>query len=92
MDGGLCGLGVANYLCFWYEPTMTTLLNTVYSHSFAAYFIIDNPANGTQLVNNVANLISWTKGVDLIEGFDLEMTRMADDGLYLIGKNGQYVD
>ena len=63
------------------------------SHSFAAYFIIQNPANGTQLVNNVTNIITWTKGVDDgIFGFDLELTRMSVDGLYLIARNGQYID
>ena len=71
---------------------MTMLLNTVYSHSFAAYFIIQNPGNGTQMVNNVSNPISWTKGVDKITGFDLEMARMGQDGLNLIARNGQYID
>jgi hypothetical protein len=64
-----------------------------YNHSFAAYFIIESPVNGTQLVNNVSSAISWTKGVDDgIFGFDLEMTRMSTDGLYLIARNGQCVD
>ena len=94
MDGGLCGLGMANYLCFWYEP-MTMLrkdLNMVYNHSFSAYFIIESPGNNTQFVNSVTNAITWTKGVDGILGFDLEMTRMSVDGLFLIARNGQYVD
>jgi len=54
----------------------------------SAYFVIQNPGNGTQLVNNVANLITWAKGVDDgIFGFDLEMTRMSKDGLFLIARN-----
>jgi len=54
----------------------------------SAYFIIESPVNGTQLVNNVTSAISWTKGVDDgIFGFDLEMTRMSTDGLYLIARN-----
>jgi len=54
----------------------------------SAYFIIESPVNGTQLVNNVTNVISWTKGVkDGIYVFDLEMTRMTVDGLYLIARN-----
>ena len=74
---------------------VTMLLNMVYNHSssFAAYFIIESPGNGTQLVNNVTSAITWAKGVeDGIFGFDLEMTRMSVDGLYLIARNGQYVD
>ena len=75
------------------SPIMTMLLNMVYNHSFAAYFIIETPGNGTQLVNNVTSAITWAKGVeDGIFGFDLEMTRMSVDGLYLIARNGQYVD
>lgn len=59
---------------------------------FAAYFVIQSPGNTTQLVNNVANVITWTKGVDDgIFGFDLEMTRMSVDGLFLIARNGEYV-
>ena len=64
----------------------------VYNHSFSAYFIIESPGNNTQFVNNVTNAITWTKGVDGIFGFDLEMTRMSVDGLFLIARNGQYVD
>lgn len=91
MDGGLCGLGMANYLCFRYEPTMTIAPEhgMVYNHSFAAYFIVQSPMNNAQLVNNVTNAITWTKGAnDGIFGFDLEMTRMSVDGLYLIARNG----
>jgi len=54
----------------------------------SAYFLIQSPGNTTQLVNNVANVITWTKGVDDgIFGFDLEMTRMSVDGLFLIARN-----
>jgi hypothetical protein len=54
----------------------------------SAYFIIESPANNTQFVNNVTNPITWTKGVDDgIFGFDLEMTRMGVDGLFLIARN-----
>jgi len=54
----------------------------------SAYFVLLNPANGTQLVNNATNAITWTKGArDGIFGFDLEMTRMSKDGLFLIARN-----
>jgi hypothetical protein len=95
MDVGLRGLGMANNVYFWYDLIiMTTLLNMVYNYSFAAYFIIASPAsNGTQYANNAAYSISWEKGAnDGIYGFDLEMTRMSKDGLYLIARNGAYID
>ena len=72
---------------------MTMFLKIVNNHSFAAFFIVLNPANGTQMVNNATNAITWTKGAqDGIFGFDLEMTRMSKDGLFLIARNGEYVD
>lgn len=47
----------------------------------------------TQWVNNVSNLVSWTKGVgDGITGFDIEMTRLSEDGLTLIARNGEQVN
>ena len=65
-----------------------------YNHSFAAFFVVDNPgSNGTQYTNNAAYAITWQKGAnDNIFGFDLEMTRMSVNGLYLIARNGEYVD
>ena len=85
-------MGMAYYLRIWYEPIITMFLSMIYSHFFAAYFIIESPGNNTQLVNNVTNVITWAKGVDDgIFGFDLEMTRMSVDGLFLIARNGQFV-
>lgn len=54
----------------------------------SAYFIVEAPQFNTSWVNNASNLVSWVKGVDDgIFGFDLEMTRMSEDGLFLIAKN-----
>ena len=70
---------------------MKTLSDTQ-NFSSAAYFIIQSPGNSSQFVNNVANVITWEKGAnDGILGFDLEMTRMSVDGLFLIARNGEYV-
>jgi len=54
----------------------------------SAFFLVLNPANGTECPNNVPIGITWTKGAnDGIMGFDLEMTRMSVDGLFLIARN-----
>jgi hypothetical protein len=54
----------------------------------ANYFVITSPAAQSQWQNNVANLITWEKGVlDDIYGFDVEMARMSTDGLTLVARN-----
>jgi hypothetical protein len=54
----------------------------------SGYFIIENPEMNTQWVNNVSNLVAWTKGVaDGVDGFDIEMTRLSEDGLTLVARN-----
>ena len=64
---------------------------SIYQHSFAAYFIIEAPQPNLQWVNNASNLLSWVKGAeDGIYGFDLEMTRKSQDGLFLIARNGKH--
>lgn len=55
----------------------------------ASYFEISNPAPGAQWVNNGVNVITWEKGLrDGINGFDVEMARMSQDGLMLLARNG----
>lgn len=72
---------------------MTILLNMVDNHSLAAIFLITYPQNGSVLQNNVGIAVTWWKGLeDDIFGFDLELTRMSQDGLYLAARNGQYVE
>ncbi|EKM52234.1 uncharacterized protein PHACADRAFT_260468 [Phanerochaete carnosa HHB-10118-sp] len=52
------------------------------------YFIITQPAAGTQWANGAANLVTWTKGVgDGIDGVDIEMSRMSVDGLFFVAKD-----
>lgn len=54
----------------------------------ANYFVITAPAAQSQWQNNVANLVSWEKGVlDDVYGFDVEMARMSTDGLTLVARN-----
>jgi len=54
----------------------------------SAYFVVEGPVSNTPWLNNATNVVSWAKGVkDGIAGFDLEMTRMSQDGLFLIAKN-----
>ncbi|KAF5314361.1 hypothetical protein D9619_011943 [Psilocybe cf. subviscida] len=54
----------------------------------ASYFEITNPVQGTQWVNNGVNVLTWEKGLlDGINGFDVEMARMSQDGLMLLARN-----
>jgi hypothetical protein len=57
-------------------------------HVSASYFEITNPAPGVQWVNDGVNVITWDKGLrDGINGFDVEMARMSQDGLMLLARN-----
>ncbi|KAH9911781.1 uncharacterized protein BXZ73DRAFT_82634 [Epithele typhae] len=54
----------------------------------ATYLVINAPAKGTQWVNGATNPISWTKGLlDSVSTFDIEMSRMSDDGLIYVARN-----
>ncbi|KAF9529943.1 hypothetical protein CPB83DRAFT_851873 [Crepidotus variabilis] len=54
----------------------------------SAYFIIDEPALNRQWPNNAVNLVTWSKGVlDGVNGFDVEMAQMGQDGLRLVARN-----
>ena len=55
----------------------------------ASYFVISEPQNATQWVNGNANLVQWEKGLlDGVNGFDVEMARLSQDGLMLLAMNG----
>ena len=55
----------------------------------ASYFVISQPQNATQWVNGNANLVQWEKGLlDGVNGFDVEMARLSQDGLMLLAMNG----
>jgi len=54
----------------------------------SAYFIITEPTSTTVWINGAANLVSWTKGLlDGIDTFDIEMTRLSQDGLTFVARD-----
>ena len=54
-------------------------------------FKILQPAAGTQWANGAANLVTWTKGVgDGIDGVDIEMSRISQDGLIFVARDGAW--
>lgn len=56
----------------------------------ASYFVISEPQLNTQWVNGGTNLVSWEKGLlDGINGFDVELARLSQDGLTLVARNGE---
>lgn len=56
----------------------------------AAYFVVDEPQTNTQWVNNVPNLVTWTKGLrDGVGSFDLQMTQKNVDGVTLVALNSE---
>jgi len=70
----------------------TSLLTLLFAWCLPAvhanYFIITQPAAGTQWANGAANLVTWTKGLgDGIDGVDVEMSRMSMDGLFFVAKD-----
>ena len=69
-------------------PRITSFQQPPYFTLPANYFVITAPAAQSQWQNNVANLVSWEKGVlDDVYGFDVEMARMSTDGLTLVARN-----
>jgi hypothetical protein len=54
----------------------------------SAYFMITEPTSSTVWKNGAPNLISWTKGLfDGVNTFDIEMTRLSQDGLTFIARD-----
>ncbi|KAF8188724.1 hypothetical protein BJ912DRAFT_926333 [Pholiota molesta] len=54
----------------------------------ASYFVITEPQAQTQWVNGGSYLVSWSKGLlDDVYGFDVELTRLSNDGLTLVAMN-----
>lgn len=54
----------------------------------SAYFVITEPTSSTVWVNGAASLISWKKGLlDGVDTFDIEMTRLSQDGLTFIARD-----
>lgn len=53
-------------------------------------FIINQPSASTSWANGSPYPISWTKGLlDGIGTFDIELTRLHEDGLIFVAHNGK---
>lgn len=77
MQPSLIPTSLLSLLLAWFFPVVQ-----------ANYFIITQPAAGTQWANGAANLVTWTKGVgDGIDGIDIEMSRLSQEGLIFIARD-----
>ena len=57
---------------------------------FSAYFVITEPPYAREWRNGQANLVTWVKGVmDGIDNFDVEISRLSEDGLTFVARNGE---
>ncbi|KAK0222123.1 hypothetical protein IW262DRAFT_1460438 [Armillaria fumosa] len=53
-----------------------------------SYFMVKEPREGAQWSNSAVNVLSWEKGVwDGVTHFDIEMTRLSEDGITYIAYN-----
>lgn len=51
--------------------------------------MVKEPQEGAQWFNSAVNVLSWEKGVwDGVTHFDVEMTRLSEDGITYIAYNG----
>jgi len=70
------------------SPTCACLVLGCLAARASAYFMISQPTVGSSWTNGEANFLSWTKGVlDDIDTFDIEMTRLSQDGLTFVAKD-----
>ncbi|KAF8550067.1 hypothetical protein OG21DRAFT_1514483 [Imleria badia] len=61
-----------------------SLLSSVH----AQYFVVNQPSASTSWANGSPYPFSWTKGLlDGIDTFDVELTRLHEDGLILVAQN-----
>jgi len=66
------------------------MLQPAHTRFTASYFVIEEPQLQTQWQNNAVNLVTWRKGVlDGIDGFDVEMARLSQNGLILVARNSE---
>ncbi|KAF8523837.1 hypothetical protein JB92DRAFT_2806819 [Gautieria morchelliformis] len=53
-----------------------------------SYFVINQPAKGTQWANGQTNYATWTQGLGQgISAFDVELARISTDGLLFVARN-----
>ena len=56
-------------------------------------FIVNQPAASASWANGSPYPFSWTKGLlDGIDTFDIELTRLSEDGLILVAQTGKPLD
>lgn len=75
-------------------PTLPAHFGQIICQSVAtiAYFVVTQPTPGAQWINGQTNALRWEKGLlDGIVGYDIELTRMSEDALILVAKNGTVV-
>ncbi|KIJ67998.1 hypothetical protein HYDPIDRAFT_173709 [Hydnomerulius pinastri MD-312] len=66
----------------------SVLLLSLLASVHAQYFIINQPSASSSWANGSPYPVSWTKGLlDGIDTFDVELTRLHEDGLYLVAKD-----
>ncbi|KAL0952284.1 hypothetical protein HGRIS_006574 [Hohenbuehelia grisea] len=64
------------------------LFFVAFARHAAAYFVVTTPTTNTVWKNGAANGVSWRKGVlDGIDHFDVQLTRMGQNGLFFIARN-----
>ncbi|KAN0090747.1 hypothetical protein V8E55_004313 [Tylopilus felleus] len=70
-------------------PLLTlTFLCALLSSVHAQYFIVNQPSASTSWANGSPYPFSWTKGLlDGIDTFDVELTRLHEDGLIYVAQN-----
>lgn len=60
-----------------------------FDHCSSVDFVVTAPTKGGQWANGAANVVSWIKGVgDGVDAFDIEMSRLTQDGIFYIAKDG----
>ncbi|KAF9222749.1 hypothetical protein BS17DRAFT_783332 [Gyrodon lividus] len=66
----------------------STLLFSLLASVHAQYFIVNQPGASSSWATDSPYPVSWTKGLlDGIDTFDIELTRLHADGLYLVVKD-----
>jgi len=65
-----------------------TFVFSLLSSVHAQYFVVDQPSGSTSWANGSPYPLKWTKGLlDGINAFDVELTRLQEDGLILLAKD-----
>ncbi|KAF8124974.1 hypothetical protein EV363DRAFT_1270836 [Boletus edulis] len=74
----------------WSTPSflILTLVFSLLSSVHAQYFVVDQPSVSASWANGSPYPFKWTKGLlDGVNAFDVELSRLQEDGLILLAKN-----